>query len=680
MNRRKFRIPDEGDQQEVSARRYVQRAWPEASPTQIDGLFERGEVEADKILVTRPESPLAADTTVEVDIEQAGRRSYGVPEVEAILRGDRWTVVDKPVGIPGRISEDDPTDPIRFMADVLGIDRADVAPAWEMPTRATGPWVLAHDAETARRLATDVVRGTIQTTWQAVIRRPERPHGRWDVDGGFVDYAITKTRGALAEVQLHPEWKSIDEPRRLVVELLEMLAEAGSPVLGDAVRHGYLVAGDLRLRLGAMYGTEEFATSWPSPRDWWPGEVVIAPVEVQSRAAESDAGMGRSIGQLNVPARIVESLEQRGHPWVMRDPGIAVDDGLRAGTLMEVVGPDGPTSTIVIVDGRGPVLARLWSDTREQGEHFEQELSIRIDEAIGRRRARFQAMAETDVFRLVHGEADGLPGVVVDQMGNVIRVAIVSDCARGYVDTLYELLSKRDPEATIVELDAVDASAGPGQSPSLRVVERNGLVGEFSPEVVARERGLRYVLDRREPFQRQWTIDQRANRRLAAERAQSGQRWLVVEGDGGSFSIALAAAGADVTAISAGRKRLATNLELNDLSTDAIDIVDANPMDWWSDGDCDFDGVVVDISVDAITGTEDEFFRRCVDAVVAGGWLLFSRRPSALGESVEAMAERIVDDDEVSVESMEVAGPAEDFPSLEGFTEGEPFEAVWIRR
>ena len=679
MRQWKFRIPLEGKTQEIPLRRYVQWAWPEASLTQVDALFERGGVEADAILVTRPDRPMAPDTTVEFQTDEPGDRTYGVPEADALLRGQGWVIVDKPAGIPGQMTEEDPTDPIRFMADVLGLDRSEVKPLWHTPAGASGPWLLAIGQESAQQLGEEILNGRLQSSWHAIIPRPPRAQGRWSTKWGEVEFAVTRTKGELAEIQLQPKWQGVEEAEEIYFRLLEMIAEAHSPVLGDTLHGGYLVPGDLRLRLGAIYGTEQFAHSWPAPRDWWPEEPVLMPVTTPTTAPGAE--VADTIVALEVPARVLTRIKE-GYPWVMHDPALRGMEGLRPGAMVRLVGPEGPLDLYALVDGLGPVAARKWSTTREEAQDFSAEVAIRLDEAIGRRRGFFRQMGTTDVFRLVHGEADGLPGVVIDRLGSIIRVALVGRCASAYGDLLYEHFKELEPEATILEVIAY----GEGKrAPKVRVVQQGFAASTPADPVILRERGLRYLVDPRRPFDEELTCDHRENRRVASERAKKGQRWLVACADGGSFAVALAKEGVATTHLHPSRDRIDktdNNFELNGLSETLTEHVEGDLATYLEREIRRFDGIVVDVramgSV-AQPGSFETLIDKCLDALEPGGWLLFSRRHPGRGESTLERVEKWLEQTQRSVALVEEAPPSQDFPRLEGFTEGDPFQGVWIR-
>lgn len=686
MRRWRFRIPREGQTQETSAQAFVVRAWPEGSPEQIRALFDAGAVRADQVVVTRPDRPLAPQVVVEMEVEQPGTKTFGLPDVEVLLRGDDWVVVDKPVGVPGRIRSDDPTEPVRFLADLIGIDRDSVEPVWHMPATAGGPWLLARSTDVADRLNNAIWTGPLETTWTAIVERPPHSRGRWDTDVGGVQFAVARTRGGLAEVQLTPQWNGEGEggEKELAASLLAAVAGAGFPVVGDAVNGGYLVGGGLRLRLTAVYGTDEFAHSWPVPDNWWPDEPVLPPEPVEVPDEPADR---RSIGVIEISDQTVASVGDDGHPWILRDRGTGPTTGLNPGDPVQLIGPGGALEIYAVVDGTGPVAARVWSRDRGQAIRRDGELEIRLDEAIGRRRAYFRQMGSTDVFRLVHGEADGMPGVFIDRLGPVWRVTSAARCARGYRDAIYRLLSERDPDTMIIEVEAFGERR---DAPTAARIAKPGASFVVAGEpLIVRENGLRFRID-------PWTKggvglcgDQRDNRRRAVRRAGPGEHWLDPFCGAGAFGVALGRAGVETTNLDPTRDigdRRAENFALNDVS-ELCRQAPGDTLDAVLDGGThQFDGVIFDPPA-AGPGERgpgpgrqafEELVTRCVGALATGGSMLVCRRDPGFGDPLPELIERAAAAAGRDVENIEPAPAPDDVPSMDGFPEGDPFEGRWV--
>lgn len=694
MYKWRFRIPREGEEQRTTAREYVERLWPEGTAEQVRKLFAEGRVESDGILITRQDRPLPADTLVDVEAIEEGREVFGLPDAEALLWGQGWVIVDKPIGIPGKLRGDDPMDPIRFMADMLGIDREGFRPAWEMPAMAGGPWIMGRSPEKAREVAEGILKNEIQTTWLAIVVRPAQGRGTWETSRGKLDYAVTRTLEDLAEIQITPRWNSSESEQGPFFDLLAIMAESGNPVLGDAQNGGYLVAGGLRLRLGAVFGNEEFAHSWPSPREWWPEEPVVAPREQAAAQEEGGESRGRGkvvreVGELEVSRQTLEVLESQGHPWVLRDDRTGSIDSFEPADPVRLLGPKGESDFYAIVDGTGPVVARLWSREKEAAENFDEELEIRLDEAIVARGELFRNLDKTDVFRIVHAEADGMPGMWIDQLGPLIRVTTLGRCALGYREGIYELLRRRDPVAMILEVEHLRDLRSSDELPRARVVHEGARFLRPGDDLIVHEAGLRYRVEPWEGIDVGFFADQRENRRRALERARPGQRWLNLFCHTGAFSVALANAGVHTTNVDLSKRYLRwldMNFELNGLDLELRQNVDDDARRYLKSAKGPFDGIIVDPPTAAASdagfwSVRDDYealLTSCFEVLAPGGSMLICRNERRKTASLVALAKRAAKAAGHKVSDVVEVGPARDYPRLDGFFEGDTFEGVWV--
>ncbi len=227
-----------------------------------------------------------------------------------------------------------------------------------------------------------------------------------------------------------------------------------------------------------------------------------------------------------------------GHPWVFRKgleqvpripPGSVVD--LTEGGKFVARGYFDPHSPIAV-----RVLTRDVRDTIDGAF-----LEGRISRALRLRRTLLDLSA-TDAFRWLHGEADGLPGVVVDLYGSLAVVKLYSAGLTPYRAMLASALRAVMPElsgilgrdqAADVETLEEDAGQGGGQL----------LFGAAPEYVTIREKGVRFRVD---PWRGQKTgffLDQRENRALVRHLAP-GARVLNCFCFTGGFSVNAALGGA----------------------------------------------------------------------------------------------------------------------------------------
>lgn len=136
-------------------------------------------------------------------------------------------------------------------------------------------------------------------------------------------------------------------------------------------------------------------------------------------------------------ARLCKDLRRSvrsGHPWLYEDAFERLD--AEPGTVVDIIDKDGKWTGRGIRDV-GPIGVRVFtldpSDVIDR-EFFER----RIAQCLALRQALAFASNDTTGYRLVHGEGDGLPGVVCDRYADHAVVRLDGAFLDGWVDTLRE--------------------------------------------------------------------------------------------------------------------------------------------------------------------------------------------------------------------------------------------------
>ncbi|MDQ6917015.1 MAG: class I SAM-dependent methyltransferase [Pseudomonadota bacterium] len=279
-------------------------------------------------------------------------------------------------------------------------------------------------------------------------------------------------------------------------------------------------------------------------------------IEPTAVAVESEA-------RLKPPARVTlqpgreKSVAQR-HPWVF-DGSIATVEGTPApGDTVMLHSTDGAALASAAWSPHSKIRARIWSfDSRETIDAA--FFSARVETAV-RARDALQDSAH-DACRLVHGESDGVPGLVADRYRDVVVVQILSAGAERWREPVIDALAAATGCAAIYERSNVDVRALEGLPP------REGPVRGSSPATVEIvEDGLRYAVDIAHGQKTGFYLDQRANR--ARVRALASQREVLnCFCYTGGFTVAALAGGAksvlsidsSADAIALGRRNVATN-------------------------------------------------------------------------------------------------------------------------
>lgn len=255
-----------------------------------------------------------------------------------------------------------------------------------------------------------------------------------------------------------------------------------------------------------------------------------------------------------------ESSVERGHPWIFSGAIAHREQGIADGDRVAVFSNSGKQLGAGHFQ-EGSIMVRLFSFGEEpiQPSFWEKKLleawALRQAQGLGRDEA-------TNCFRLVHGEGDGLPGLIIDLYGSTA----VMQC--------HSIGMYREREALLAALQAVlgkrlkaiynkSASALPANFGAS--AQDDYLLGQREDPLVL-ENGLRFYVDWESGQKTGFFLDQRENRALLG-RYSKGKEVLNAFCYSGGFSVyALAAGATGVDSVDISQKAIdwtEKNIELN---------------------------------------------------------------------------------------------------------------------
>lgn len=225
-----------------------------------------------------------------------------------------------------------------------------------------------------------------------------------------------------------------------------------------------------------------------------------------------------------------------GHPWAYSNE-VRMDAEARSlapGTLCTLHRVDGKPLGMGSFNPHSLIAFRLFS--RDPGTAVDAAfIERRLRRALDLRRRLFPE----PYFRLVHGEADGLPGLVIDRFGDAVVVQVGTAGMEALTPSVIEALDRTLTPDTVVLRN--DASHRRMEGLELAVETVRGSDGDT---VEVREDGLSFAVDPVQGQKTGWYYDQRLSRAFVAGLAAGG-RVLDVYCYGGAFGIRAAAAGAE---------------------------------------------------------------------------------------------------------------------------------------
>lgn len=211
-------------------------------------------------------------------------------------------------------------------------------------------------------------------------------------------------------------------------------------------------------------------------------------------------------GKVIVKAGRERSLLRR-HPWVFSGAVAAVEGDPEPGATVEVTDASGHWLARAAWSPSSAIACRVWTFDQEEG--VDRMFFHRRLEAAWAYRRSLGLETVTNAYRLVHGEADGLPGLVVDVYGPTMVMQCATVATERWKRVLAELLMQFPGVTGVYERSDVDSRSREGLSPSVGL-----LAGEEPPErFELEEYGLRLLVDVRQGHKTGYYLDQRESRR-----------------------------------------------------------------------------------------------------------------------------------------------------------------------
>ena len=292
-----------------------------------------------------------------------------------------------------------------------------------------------------------------------------------------------------------------------------------------------------------------------------------------------------------------ESHIRAGHPWVYEASIREQNRGGEAGELAVIYDRRDRFLAIGLYDPASPLRVRVL--------HAGSPVSIdvawwaaRLDGVLARRSALFGPVAEdhdTNGFRLINGESDGFPGLVLDRYAQTLVLKIYTAAWFPFLPLLLDLLADRFYGFAVVLRLSRNIQE---QAAKVALMDGAVILGEL-PEgpVIFKESGLNFEADVRKGQKTGFFLDQRENRRRV-ESFSSGRRVLNAFSFNGGFSLYAARGGAtEVISVDISQHALEgahRNFGLNPNLKAKHETVQADVFDWLKTTKRQFDLIILD--------------------------------------------------------------------------------------
>ena len=338
-----------------------------------------------------------------------------------------------------------------------------------------------------------------------------------------------------------------------------------------------------------------------------------------------------------------ESAVRSGHPWVFSDSILDLNHAGQTGELAVIydrkdhflaVGlfdPDSPIRVRILHAGKPQTIDRAWWQAR-------------LMQAIARRRDLFDE--QTTGYRLIHGESDGWPGLVLDRYDTTLVLKLYTAAWLPRLDDTLALLKENVPgERVVLRLSRNIQPVAEKQFQQCdgKVIFSQRAESEFGAPIIFQESGLRFEADVLRGQKTGFFLDQRENRR-EVETLARGRRVLNAFSFTGGFSVYAARGGAaavtdlDISAhaLAAAQRNFALNQNFPGVAACHHDTAQGDAFEWLAANAAKFDLVVLDPPSLARRATEREGALRAYERLNALGIARLAREGILVAGSCSA--------------------------------------------
>ena len=313
-------------------------------------------------------------------------------------------------------------------------------------------------------------------------------------------------------------------------------------------------------------------------------------------------------------SQAAEAAVRSGHPWVF---SASVQESNRlgqAGELAVIYDRKNQFLAVGLFDPDSPIRVRILHAGKPQTID-DAWWQARLEQALAKRAGLFAA--ETTGYRLIHGESDGWPGLVLDRYDATLVLKLYTAAWLPRLDAVLALLRANLPcERIVLRLSRNIQSESERRTPPRldgeNVFSNPAGVKPAAP-VIFSESGLRFEADVWRGQKTGFFLDQRENRGLVETLAR-GRRMLNAFSFSGGFSVYAARGGAvsvtdlDISAhaLESAKRNFALNQNLPALAACPHETIRADAFEWIEKSAAKFDLVVLDPPSLAKRATERE--------------------------------------------------------------------------
>jgi 23S rRNA (cytosine1962-C5)-methyltransferase len=202
----------------------------------------------------------------------------------------------------------------------------------------------------------------------------------------------------------------------------------------------------------------------------------------------------------------------RRHPWIFSGAVHQADENIASGATVDLLSFNGQFLARASYSPHSQIRARVWTfDDEPVDEEFFRK---RIRAAI-RSRETWHLTPDTDSYRLIHAESDGLPGLIVDRYNDVIVMQSLTAGSEYWKETIADILLEETDLSTIYERSDADVRELEGLEPKVGLLRGEN----YQLPITITEHNLKFLVNLQSGHKTGFYLDQRRNRLRVRELA-----------------------------------------------------------------------------------------------------------------------------------------------------------------
>jgi 23S rRNA (cytosine1962-C5)-methyltransferase len=295
----------------------------------------------------------------------------------------------------------------------------------------------------------------------------------------------------------------------------------------------------------------------------------------------------------------------RYHPWIFSGAIHYADENIASGSTVDLLSFNKQFLARASYSPISQIRARVWTFDDEVVE--EEFFRKRIRSAINLRQ-KLSLESQSNAFRLVYAESDGMPGLIVDRYNNTLVLQSLTAGSEFWKETIADILIEETGLSTIYERSDADVRELEGLGPKVGILRGN--LSSFVFPIT--EHNLQFNINLQTGHKTGFYLDQSQNRLRVRELAKDKDVLDCFCYTGGFTVNALAGRAKLVTAIDSSEEALAlakVNIALNDLPIDKATFIEGDVFQLlrkFRDENRSFDMIILDPPKFAPTAAQAE--------------------------------------------------------------------------